>query len=128
MRAHTTTGTHMHADPIEDAARVGDMEYLAAERAARRHRELSNELINAVCTDPAMMIETPAWRSTRFMAAADVIADDSAGTAGADRMVRLVKLLGRLATGPVGVLEHQQAKALLAEYAQVHADQHCEAD
>lgn len=90
------------------------------------HRTLTTELISAVCEDPSMLVQTPAYPGAFAMTAAAVV-EDLLGGVGAEQNWRdLVTILGRCAAGKMDQLTHLRAAALLASLAKQHADFHAD--
>lgn len=92
---------------------------------AAAHRQLRDELIDAISSDPTKLVETPGFNDFAMPAQA-VLEDLMAGVGSEANWLELTRILGRVASGKLDPLTHLRASALLAKLAKQHADFHAD--
>ena len=91
--------------------------------AERAYATLRDELIDALMTDPAKVVQTPGFKP-RQTTAADVINDGFAGRTGEQSLFDLLRIVGMCAQGKADHELHLRAAAWIAARAAEHAAWH----
>lgn len=123
MQAHTTTGPHMHADPIvrqlHAHLRREDQAQQAYERA---HCELFHQIVSALTEDPTREVDCPGY-NPKTWAAYKIVDDRLCGAP--ELWVDLLRIVGRASKSrdPATRLE---AQAWISQIAGHHADYHAQ--
>lgn len=116
---------HPDNPAVAQAERDFDAQAMAAECAARAHRYMRDECIDALLFDPARLISTPGFKRKR-MAAEDVLYESFSERDGDERLHEVARILGLVAQGATEPSLPLRASALLATIANEHAAWHVE--